>query len=862
MNDFRNYTNKAAETIQASMELAAGYGHQVITPLHIMHSLIKQGEGVVSSLLNKMEHSPDRLATDIKTELEKLPKVSGSEGVYLSQEAQAALDRARKEAADLRDEYISTEHLFMGLLPDQTIGRLVNLDKQDVLKELATLRGNYRVTDPDPEGKFKVLEKYTQDLTRMAADGKIDPVIGRDEEIRRVMQIITRRTKNNPVLVGEPGTGKTAIVESLARKITDGDVPEMLKNRRLLAMDMGAMIAGTKYRGEFEDRFKALINEIEASNGEIVLFIDELHTIVGAGAVEGSMDAGNMLKPALARGKLHTIGATTLKEYRRYIEKDAALERRFQPVMVEEPSVKDAISILRGIKEKYELHHGVRIRDNAIVAAVNLSARYINDRFLPDKAIDLMDEATSGLKMELESKPAELDRLEKNIRQLNIEREALKKESDSESSKHLGAIEKELVKEQEKYKKIESQWNKEKKVIDTIKESKKRLGELKDAAERAEREGRLQEVAEIRYGAIPETENRMKKAQAELAAMQETARILKEEVTEEDIARVVSRWTGIPVTKMLIEESSRLTNMENELAKRLVGQKSAIKAVSNAVRRSRAGVQETGRPIGSFIFLGPTGVGKTELAKALAEFLFNDQKALIRIDMSEYMEKFSVSRLVGSPPGYVGHEEGGQLTENVRRHPFSVILFDEIEKAHPDVFNILLQMLDDGRLTDSKGRTVDFSNTVIIMTSNIASREIAEHEYDRTKQEDAVHRLLKQAFKPEFLNRIDDIIIFQHLTKAELAEIVELQVASVIRLLAEKGIRLELTREALDYLAGAGYDHAYGARPLKRVIQRELLDELAFRIVEGSITEGDEIDVRMDGTGKLTFEKMQTAPAG
>lgn len=822
--DFNHYTTKAAEAIQASMQLAGTLKHQAVTPEHVLLALIQQPGGLVSRLLQKVEHDPQQLSALLENHLKTVSTVSGGGSQYATPELKRVLEQAETEATKLKDEYISTEHLLLALLQQKTIRKILDIEPEVIVKELAAIRGNQRVTDPDPEGKYEVLEKYTIDFTQLAAEGKIDPVIGRDDEIRRVMQIVSRRTKNNPVLVGEPGTGKTAIAEGLAKKIIDGDVPENLKNKKLLSLDLGSMLAGSKYRGEFEDRLKALLNEIEQSDGRIILFIDELHTIVGAGGAEGAMDAGNLLKPALARGKLRAIGATTLKEYRKYIEKDAALERRFQPVMVEEPTVEDSISILRGIKEKYEVHHGVKIRDNAIVAAVQLSSRYISDRFLPDKAIDLMDEACSVLRIERDSKPTAIDRLDRRIRQLEIEKAALGKEKDAPSKQRLTDLEKELAELHEEYRNIDLHWQNEKKYLDAINISSKQIDQLKEEAVQAEREGNLQRVAEITYAKIPELEKNITTAQTELGKIQVDQKILKEEVTEEDIAQVVSRWTGVPVTKMLSRETDKLVLLEELLAKRVIGQEEAVKAVANAVRRSRAGIQEESRPIGSFIFLGPTGVGKTELAKALAEFLFDDEHRLVRIDMSEYMEKHSVARLVGSPPGYVGYEEGGQLTEAVRRHPYTVILFDEIEKAHPDVFNILLQVLDDGRLTDSKGRTVDFKNAVIIMTSNLVSSEI------------------EKTFRPEFLNRIDDIIVFQHLTEEQIRQIVTLQVQHMTKRLASKGITLHLTSEASAQLAKEGFDEAFGARPLKRLIQKVILDELSLQIIEGNISDGDTVN--------------------
>ncbi len=853
--DLNKYTVKSTEAIQAMLPLASKRSHQALSPWHLLLALLEQSESIVPTLLKKLEKHPDVLTQQAHKELAKLPIVSGGSEPYLTSELQKVLRQAEQEATALQDEYVSTEHLLLGLLSEPTLQKALGLSRETLLKELAPLRGQQRVTDATPESKYQVLQKYTQDLTQLAREGKIDPVVGREDEIRRVMQILSRRTKNNPVLVGEPGTGKTAIAEGLAKKIVDGDVPEPLKHKRLLALDLGALIAGTKYRGEFEDRLKALIKEVEASEGEIVLFIDELHTIVGAGAVDGALDAGNLLKPALARGRLRAIGATTLKEYRKHIEKDAALERRFQPVQVEEPSIKDAISMLRGLKERYEVHHGVRIRDAALVAAVELSARYISDRFLPDKAIDLMDEAASMLRIEIDSKPAEIDQLHRTIRQLEIEREALKKESDEASKKRLAELEKELAQIRESNQALELHWKNEKGHIDRIKELGKKLGELKEEATQAERNVNLQRVAEIKYGLIPQHEKLLTEAQARLGELREHRHILSEEVTEEDIAQVISRWTGIPVSKMLTAESQKLSQMEAELSQRVVGQAAAIRAVSNAIRRSRAGIQEEGHPIGCFVFLGPTGVGKTELSKALAQFLFNTEHALIRIDMSEYSEKHSVARLIGAPPGYVGYDEGGQLTEAVRRHPYSVVLFDEIEKAHPEIFNALLQVLDEGRLTDGKGRTINFKNTVIIMTSNLASSAIAEFTDNRLKQESAVREVLGQVFRPEFINRIDDFIIFNQLTQDEIEAIVKLQLARVSERLAQKHITLVTSDRITRYLAIAGYDPMFGARPLKRVIQDKILDELSLQIIEGKVGEGDQMQVDWV-ENKIEFRKV------
>ena len=836
-------TTKSAEALQGTMQLAGELRHAEMKPLHLAAVLVNQKGGIVQTLLQKMNTDVSIVSASLQEALSKEPTVSGPTQARMSTELQSVFSKAESEAGKLRDEFISTEHLFLALLSDKSSAKHFSISTKEVLNALKEVRGSQKVTDRDPEGKYQALEKYAIDFTRMAREGNIDPVIGRDAEIRRVLQILSRRTKNNPVLVGEPGTGKTAIVEGLATKIIENDVPSNLRGKRLLSLDMGSLIAGAKYRGEFEDRLKAVITEVESSDGQIVLFIDELHTIVGAGAQEGSTDAGNLLKPALARGKLRTIGATTLKEYRKYVEKDAALERRFQPVMVNEPSVDDAISILRGIKEKYEAHHGVRIRDNALVSAVELSSRYISDRFLPDKAIDLMDEAAASIRIEIDSKPAALDSLERRMRQLEIEKEALKKEKDTASKERLQEIEREYSELREEYTQLDLHWQNEKKFIDEIKESSQKIDELREEATIAERNLELQRVAEINYGLIPDHEKKIAEAKTELEKIQKDQKILKEEVTEEDIAKIISRWTGIPVEKMLTEESEKLRHMEEYLGKRVIGQEKAITAVANAIRRSRAGINEASRPIGSFMFLGPTGVGKTELAKTLADFMFNNENTIVRIDMSEYMERHAVARLIGSPPGYVGYEEGGQLTETIRRNPYSIILLDEIEKAHPDVFNILLQVLDDGRLTDSKGRTVSFNNTVIIMTSNLGSLEIVAKKDDATAQEKTVNDILAQHFRPEFLNRLDDIIIFQPLTEKEIEKIVGLQLVEVQKRLEDKRLTLTLDDAALSHLAKAGYDEVFGARPLKRLIQHEILDELALKIIEGEVEPNQTIHV-------------------
>ncbi|MFW5702929.1 MAG: ATP-dependent chaperone ClpB [Candidatus Dojkabacteria bacterium] len=850
--DFEKYTTKAAESIQAAIELVNAKKNQAITPWHILYTLLTQKEGIVPQIIAEIEDTADisELVGLVGDKLEEMPKVSGgTSGVYMSQEARAVLEGAETEAGKLKDEYISTEHLLLSLLQQSEVRKLLGTERKDVEKALKKVRGNQRVTTQNPENSYQALDKYTNNFTQLAKEGKIDPVVGRDTEIRRIMQILSRRSKNNPVLVGEPGVGKTAIAEGLAKKIIEGDVPEILKNKKLLELDLGAMVAGSKYRGEFEERLKSVIDEVEKSEGEIILFIDELHTLIGAGAQEGSMDASNLLKPALARGRLRTIGATTLKEYRKYIERDAAFERRFQPVMILEPSEQDAISILRGIKEKYEVHHGVSIRDNALVAAVELSSRYINDRFLPDKAIDLIDEAASIIKIEIDSKPTKIDELERRRTQLEVEKTALEKESDERSRERLEKINKELANVREELEGIEMQWRKEKEKIDAIKQKSAEIDKLREESEQARRSYNLERVAEISYGLIPNLEKEIEQERTELDKIQADSSILSEEVTEEDIAKVVARWTGIPVSKMLKSESAKLAELEKVLGNRVIGQEEAVMAVSNAVRRSRAGVQEENRPVGSFLFLGPTGVGKTELAKALAEFLFNDEGAMERIDMSEYMEKHAVARLIGSPPGYVGYEEGGQLTEAVRNRPYTVILFDEIEKAHPDVYNILLQLLDEGRLTDSKGRAVDFKNTVIIMTSNLAGEQIRENQEDKTKQRSEVMQVLKHHMRPEFINRIDDIVIFDTLGDEQIKRIVANQLGLVEKRLKKQNILLEVSDRAKEALAKEGYDPVFGARPLKRVIQHKILDPLALQIIEEKAKPGDSVKIDVKDGG-------------
>jgi ATP-dependent Clp protease ATP-binding subunit ClpB len=853
------YTQKMQEALQAAQDLASQSNDSEITNEHFLSALLDQGEGITRPLLEKIGANVDQLRERLRSELERRPKIHGTAtDLRLSNELRSVLDNAEKEMSKLKDQFTSAEHYLLALagvppsgIPAAKLLKESGVTRDKLMQGLQQVRGSQRVTDQNPEGKYQTLEKYGRDLTQLARRGKIDPVIGRDNEIRRVMQVLSRRTKNNPVLIGDPGVGKTAIVEGLARRIVSGDVPNSLKNKRIIAMDIGAMVAGAKFRGEFEDRLKAFLKEVTDSQGEIVLFIDELHTIVGAGAAEGSVDASNMLKPMLARGELRTIGATTIDEYRKYIEKDAALERRFQPVLVSEPSVEDTIAILRGLKERYEVHHGVRITDGAIVAAAVLSQRYITDRFLPDKAIDLIDEAASRLKIELDSMPTEIDVIERQIMQHEMERQALKKEKDPASKERLKKLEKELAELKEKSGALKAEWQKEKAVIDEQRKVKEELDRLRTELERAQRRGELANASEIQYGKIPELERKLTELTAKSAKTKK--RLLREEVTEEDIAEVVSKWTGIPVSRLQEGEREKLVKLEEHLHLRVVGQDEAIKAVANAVRRARAGLQDPNRPLGSFIFLGPTGVGKTELSRALAEFLFDDENAMIRIDMSEYMEKHTVARLIGAPPGYVGYEEGGQLSEAVRRKPYSVVLFDEIEKAHPDVFNVLLQVLDDGRITDGQGRTVDFKNTVIIMTSNIGSQYITEEE-SREARRRLVMDALRAHFRPEFLNRVDEIIIFDRLTEDDLKKIVEIQLKRLSKRLEQQKISLKLSDSARELLAREGYDPVYGARPLRRTIQKEILDPLSIDILEGKVREGQTVHVDAKN-GALKFQE-------
>lgn len=875
--NFNKFTIKSQEAVQNAQEIASSYNNQVLEPEHVLAALVQDSSGTVVPILQKVGANVNFIKIKLNELIERLPKVSGTglgnQGI--SQSLGRILESAQKQAQDLKDEYVSTEHLLLGMIAskESNASKLLHdqgVTTEAVFKVLKEIRGTQRVTDQNPEDKYQALQRYGRDLNDLARKGKMDPVIGRDEEIRRVLQVLSRRTKNNPVLIGEPGVGKTAIAEGIAHRIIQGDVPETIKNKRIVALDMGALVAGTSFRGQFEERLKALLKEVEESNGEIILFIDELHTLVGAGAAQGSVDAANMLKPALAKGELRAIGATTIDEYRKYIEKDPALERRFQPVMVGEPSVEDTISILRGLKERYEVHHGVRITDGAIVAAAQLSHRYIADRFLPDKAIDLVDEAASKLRIEIDSMPEELDEVERKIKQLEIEKQAILREKDDASKERLSRLEQDIAEQNQSRTGLRAHWQVEKDLIQSIRKMKEEIDNARQEAEKKEREGDLGRVAELRYGLIAGLEKKIKEASVRLQEVQKDRRMLKEEVDAEDVAGIVARWTGIPVSRMLESDRQRLLHLEERLQERVISQEEAVRAVSDAIRRSRAGLQDEKRPIGSFIFLGSTGVGKTELAKALAEFLFNDENAMIRIDMSEYMEKFSVSRLIGAPPGYVGYDEGGQLTEAVRRKPYSVVLLDEIEKAHPEVFNVLLQLLDEGRLTDSKGRTVDFKNTIIIMTSNLGSQVIREkvstefkdnthwdEVFGELKQE--LMQMLQRSIRPEFLNRIDEVIVFKPLSEEDIREIVTLQLRYVERMLLKQGITIEVTGEAKDWLAKLGYDPTYGARPLKRVIQKHIVNVLSQKLLEGEFVTGDTIEIGLDSHGMIDFVKKVNA---
>jgi ATP-dependent Clp protease ATP-binding subunit ClpB len=864
--NINKFTEKSQEAIVGAQNLATELTHSEITPEHLLVTLVEQPGGIVASVVRKMQLDPAHLSREARALLAQLPKAYGAD-VRFSPRMKLITDSAQAEATRLQDEYVSTEHLFLALASEtgrspaaQLLQRL-GATKDKIFGALTMVRGNQRVTSQNPETTYEALARYGRDLTELAQKGKLDPVIGRDEEVRRVIQVLSRRTKNNPVLIGEPGVGKTAIVEGLAQRIFRGDVPEGLKNKKIFALDMGALVAGAKYRGEFEERLKAVLKEITESDGQIVLFIDELHTVVGAGAAEGAMDASQMLKPMLARGELHTIGATTLDEYRKHIEKDAALERRFQPVLVGEPTVEDTISILRGLRERYEIHHGVKFKDAALVAAALLSHRYITDRFLPDKAIDLVDEAASKLRMEIDSMPAELDEVRRRVMQLEIEREALRKEKDKASQERLGRLEKELANLKEEQTRLVAHWEQEKEAIKQVRRMREQLEQVRLQIETAQRSGDYAKASELQYGKLPDLEGKIRHEEKTLAELQKSQRMLKEEVDEEDIAEVVAKWTNIPVSRLMEGEIQKLLRMEERLHQRIVGQDEAITAVSNAIRRARAGLQDPNRPLGSFIFLGPTGVGKTELARALAEFMFDDEHAMVRIDMSEYQEKHTVSRMLGAPPGYVGYEEAGQLTEAVRRRPYSVVLFDEIEKAHPEVLNVLLQLLDDGRLTDGKGRTVDFKNVVVIMTSNLGSQFIADHTGDLTEGvRREVMEALRAHFRPEFLNRVDEVIFFHALGLDHMKQIIDIQIRGLLKRLEDRKIAVELTDAAKAFVVSEGYDPAYGARPLKRTIQRRILDPLAMRVLEGDFREGARVKVDVGENG-LTFEKRQAVTA-